>query len=92
MIHPNATQIKAQAIEVHRSGSGWWNLYDATGQLVARAMTRDNIVEHARIKFHVRDAEWVTLEIECPDCAGADDECERCGGHGALYTAHTVSQ
>jgi len=85
MIESNATQIKAQAIEIHRSGAGWWNLYDATGHIVAQLPSRADAVEVARVKFHVRDAEWRTLATECA-CKG-EDFCRRCGGHGELYAA-----
>lgn len=81
MIAPNATQLRAQAIEIHRSGSGWWNLYDARGALVAQLQTRDAAIGVASVKFHVRDAEWSTTQVECCD----DDDCRKCGGHGAIY-------
>lgn len=90
MIEPNATQLKAQAIEVHRTGQGKWNLYDATGHLHAQLASRDDAVEAAHVKFHVRAAEWRTVATECA-CKG-DDFCSRCGGHGELYTAHAVLQ
>lgn len=83
MIAPNATQLRAQAIEIHRSGSGWWNLYDARGALVAQLQTRDAAIGVASVKFHVRDAEWRTVATECA-CKG-EGFCSRCGGHGELY-------
>jgi hypothetical protein len=84
MIDPNATQIKAQAIEIHSTGSGWWNVYDASGHLHAQLLTRDDAVAVARVAFHVRDNEWRTIAVECPRCKGVDFECEKCGGHGTV--------
>jgi len=85
MIAPNATGLRAQAIEIQRSTSGAaWNLYDASGHLVAQLLTRDDAIEAARVRFHVRLAEWETTQIECPRCKGVDFECRKCGGHGTV--------
>lgn len=83
MIAPNATQIRAQAIEIHRSGGGLWNLYDAAGKIAAQLETRDGAIACAQFKFHVRFEEWRTTQVSC-DC-GNDEDCRKCGGHGLRY-------
>lgn len=80
MIDPNATALRAQAIAIYLTGSGWWCVFDASGALHDRFNTRDEAIECARVRFHVRPDEWKTTQVRC-DC-GDNDDCRKCGGHG----------